>query len=142
MGNQNSIQRVNFEDIQYIIMNKDTYCIINTLDGKNQGCLIPNTITCDQEETILNHLLVNNLEQPVVIYGANVNDHSVYDKYDQLSKLGFKRLYIYPGGIFEWLCLQDIYSHELFPTTKKELDLLKYKPVSVLHTNGYYLTNN
>ena len=141
MGNQNSIQRINFEDIQHIIKNKETYCMINTLHNNNQGCLIPNTITSDQEETILNKLLQNNLEQHIVIYGANLNDLSIYDKYDQLIKLGFKRLYIYPGGMFEWLCLQDIYSDDLFPTTKKELDILKYKPASVLHINTYYLTN-
>jgi len=49
-------------------------------------------------------------------------------------------IYIYPGGIFEWLCLQDIYGDELFPTTKKELDILKYKPRSKL--NNLYITNN
>lgn len=141
MGNQNSIQRINFEDIQHIIKNKDTYCIINTLHSNNQGCLIPNTVISEQEEKILNHLLQNNLEQQIVIYGANVNDHSIYEKYDQLIKLGFKHLYIYPGGMFEWLCLQDIYSDELFPTTKKELDILKYRPNTILQKNEYYLTN-
>ena len=39
-------------------------------------------------------------------------------------------VFIYSGGMFEWLCLQDIYGNELFPTTKKELDILKYKPIS------------
>ena len=141
MGNQNSIQRINFEDIQYIIKNTDTYCIINTLHSNNQDCLIPNTVISEQEEKILNHLLQNNLEQQIVIYGANVNDYSIYEKHDQLVKLGFKNLYIYPGGMFEWLCLQDIYSDELFPTTKKELDILKYKPNTILLKNGFYLTN-
>ena len=65
---------------------------------------------------------------------------SIYDKYEQLSKLGLINIYIYPGGIFEWLCLQDIYGDELFPTTKKELDILKYKPRSKL--NNLYITNN
>ena len=41
--------------------------------------------------------------------------------------------------MFEWLCLQDIYSSDLFPTTKKELDILKYKPISKFNT--FYLTN-
>jgi hypothetical protein len=61
----------------------------------------------------------------------------VYDKYEQLIKLGFRHVYVYPGGLFEWLCLQDIYSSELFPTSKKELDILKYKPSSIFNT--YYL---
>ena len=59
---------------------------------------------------------------------------TIYDKYEQLAKLGFRNIYVYPGGIFEWLCLQDIYSDELFPTTKKELDILKYKPLPVINT--------
>ena len=29
--------------------------------------------------------------------------------------------------MFEWLCLQDIYGSDSFPTTQKELDILKYK---------------
>ena len=48
-------------------------------------------------------------------------------KYNQLMQLGFKNVYIYPGGLFEWLLLQDIYGNELFPTTNEEKDLLKYK---------------
>ena len=35
-------------------------------------------------------------------------------KYEQLIKLGFRNVYIYPGGMFEWLCLQDIYSNDLY----------------------------
>ena len=38
-------------------------------------------------------------------------------------------VFIYSGGMFEWLCLQDIYGNELFQQ-QKELDILKYKPIS------------
>ena len=44
--------------------------------------------------------------------------------------LGFYNVYLYNGGLFEWLLLQDIYGFDEFPTTKKELDILKYKPKS------------
>jgi hypothetical protein len=37
------------------------------------------------------------------------------------------------GGLFEWLMLQDIYGYDEFPTTKKELDFLKYKAPSRLN---------
>jgi hypothetical protein len=37
------------------------------------------------------------------------------------------------GGLFEWLMLQDIYGSDEFPTTKKELDILKYKPNKMLN---------
>ena len=30
--------------------------------------------------------------------------------------------------MFEWLLLQDIYGEKDFPTTKPEMDILKYKP--------------
>ena len=140
MGNQSSsTYRLNFEDIQEALKNKENYIIINTLPTNNQECLLPCTIDFKQEEHIINHFLKNNKDKNIIIYGKNVNDMTVYDKYEQLVKLGFINVYIYPGGMFEWLCLQDIYSSELFPTTKKELDILKYKPMSRFNT--YYLTN-
>ena len=141
MGNQSSsIHQLNFEDIQEAIKNKGKYVVINTLSSNNQSCLLPNTIDLREEESIINKLLSNNKEKFIIIYGKNVNDATIYDKYEQLLKLGFLNVYIYPGGMFEWLCLQDIYSSDLFPTTKKELDILKYKPVSRFNT--LYLTND
>jgi|TARA_B110000967_G_C18876721_1_gene558726 rhodanese-related sulfurtransferase len=140
MGNQSSsVNQLNFEDIQEAIKNKGKYMIINTLSSNNQSCLLPNTIDLREEESIINKLLSNNKEKFIIIYGKNVNDATIYDKYEQLLKLGFLNVYIYPGGMFEWLCLQDIYSSDIFPTTKKELDILKYKPVSKFNT--LYLTN-
>jgi hypothetical protein len=38
-------------------------------------------------------------------------------------------IYLYVGGLFEWMLLQDIYGKEEFPTTTKVLDILRYKPV-------------
>jgi hypothetical protein len=66
----------------------------------------------------------------IIVYGKNTSESSPYKKVEQLMGLGFYNVYLYPGGLFEWLCLQDIYSSEEFPTTCKELDILKYKPVS------------
>ena len=44
--------------------------------------------------------------------------------------------------MFEWLLLQDIYGNELFPTTSKELDILKYKSQQVFDVkyieNGWH----
>ena len=52
--------------------------------------------------------------------------------------LGFQTVYLYVGGMFEWLCLQDIYGNEEFPTTTRELDILKYKSPRTF--GGYLLT--
>ena len=60
-------------------------------------------------------------------------------KYHQLTNLGFYEVYVYVGGLFEWLLLQDIFGEENFPTTTKELDILKYKAKSAFSMN--YLMN-
>ena len=35
--------------------------------------------------------------------------------------------------MFEWMLLQDIYGTDDFPTTINELDILKFKPVSIIN---------
>ena len=134
MGNNNqSIQKLNFEDMQYILKNNESYLLINTLTTFEQKCLIPHTINIDQEENIINNLLKNgNKSIKIIIYGKNCNDDSIYKKYNQLNSLGFYNIFIYVGGIFEWLLLQDIYGIKEFPTTQKELDILKYKSNKIL----------
>jgi len=140
MGQQQSIQKCNFEDIQdFIRENNKNKIIINTLDVNNQHCLIKNTIQCNVEEQIINDAMKNNPNIHIIIYGQHCNDQSIYDKYKILVQLGFFNVYLYTGGLFEWLCLQDIYGDELFPTTKKEFDILQYKPKQ-LFLKGYYLT--
>ena len=57
----------------------------------------------------------------------NSSDETCAKKCEQLLKLGFYHIYIYGGGLFEWLLLQDIYGAELFPTTALKVDFLKYK---------------
>jgi hypothetical protein len=128
MGNSQSMQKINYEDIQYVIKNQ-AHILINTLSEKEQECLIPNTINVNQEEEIINQLIKNGNKQiKIIIYGRNCNDEKIYTKYNQLTSLGFYNIFLYTGGIFEWLLLQDIYGAKEFPTTKKEIDLLKYKP--------------
>ena len=73
----------------------------------------------------------------IIIYGRNTNDTSIYNKYNQLTQLGFSNVYIYLGGLFEWLCLQDIYGKTSFPTLGEELDILKYRPPPEINKNYY-----
>ena len=122
---------VNFEDIQIIFKKKDDYIIINTLSIQDQYCLIKNTIPYQEEEKIINDSIsfFNKPNKKIVIYGKNCCDESVNKKYKQLLSLGFIDVFIYKGGMFEWLLLQDIYGFELFPTTSKILDILKYRPI-------------
>ena len=134
MGNSQSIRKINYEDLQYVIKNSEIYILINTLNETEQNCLIPNTINIRNEEELINKCIQNgNKKIKIIIYGRNCNDEKIYSKYQQLITLGFYHVYIYSGGLFEWLLLQDIYGADEFPTTKKELDILKYKPQKMLN---------
>jgi len=134
MGNSQSTQKVNFEDVQYAIKNNDTNILINTLNENEQDCLIINTIKATNEENIINKLIKNgNKSIKIIVYVKINNDEKIYKKYNQLLSLGFYNVYLYMGGIFEWLLLQDIYGNLEFPTTKKELDILKFKPNKILN---------
>lgn len=135
MGNSASIQKINYEDVQYILKTSaESILLINTLSASDQMCLIPKTMNISKEEEIINNLIKNgNKQVKIIIYGRNCNDDKIFFKYKQLTSLGFYNVYIYPGGLFEWLMLQDIYGEKEFPTTQKELDILKYKPNKALN---------
>lgn len=138
MGNKTSQIKISFDEVQNKIKGANgnanansniTTCIfINTLPENKQSCLIPTTTVSSDEEGTINNLLKNNSDVEIIIYGMNNNDESVIRKYKQLVSLGFQNIYIYLGGMFEWLLLQDIYGNENFPTTSRELDIMKYKP--------------
>jgi hypothetical protein len=126
MGNSQTLKKINFEDMQDFIHSKNCI-IINTLNEKNQDCLIDGTVSIDDEIKLLNEYMSKNREINIIVYGMNSCDDSVINKYKQLIQLGFYNVYVYSGGLFEWLLLQDIYGEEQFKTTKKELDILRYK---------------
>lgn len=127
MGNTQSMKKINYEDMQSVIKNPEIYLIINTLSQSEQQCLIINTVLANDEELIINRFIKENKSIRIIIYGRNCNDETINQKYQQLYSFGFYNIFVYLGGMFEWLMLQDIYGKDLFPTTKKELDLLKYK---------------
>ena len=126
MGNKTSIEKINFEDMQNYIKNNNVI-IINTLSVHNQYCLIKNTIKSNEEEELINKKMKTEINNKIIIYGKNCNDETVYKKYKQLVMLGFNNISLYLGGLFQWLCLQDIYGKENFETDGNELDILKYK---------------
>jgi hypothetical protein len=130
MGASISLNKISFQDMIYSINNN--YTIITVI--KNDDCLIKGTVNIYNEEKIINELWDNKLlSNPIIIYGTNYSDENVIVKYKQLYDLGFTHLYIYPGGLFEWLLLQDIYTDKNIKTTKKELNLMKYKPKNIIN---------
>ena len=59
MGNTNSINKINFEDIQFLLNSSEKYILINTLQENEQDCLLPNTISPEKEIAIINSLIRN-----------------------------------------------------------------------------------
>lgn len=133
MGNQ-IIKKVSFQDVQYAQSN-ERILLINTLSEHEQSLLIYKTVPASQEIQEVEKAIQMN--HTIIVYGKNSNDESIYVKYNQIHKLG-GIVYIYVGGLFEWLLLQDIYGTDLFKTTNKTIDILKFKPNNILNTN--YIT--
>ena len=134
MGNNQSIKKISFEDVQYVIKNNEMFMLINTLSQSEQKCLIYSTSDVNKEEELINQFMkLGNYNVKLVVYGKNSNGEKVYTKAEQLRSFGFTNTFIYTGGLFEWLMLQDIYGSSEFPTTSSELDILKYKPNKVLN---------
>lgn len=123
---QSTSRRLNFEDMQWATRSQPVI-IISTLGIERQGCLIPCTVPPADEAETINEYLRRDTGVKIVVYGECANDDSVGLKYAQLVALGFTNVYVYPGGMFEWLLLQDVYGEDAFPTFGREIDILKYK---------------
>jgi len=133
MGNAQPL-RVNFEDVQAV--QQGTALLINVLDNSDQSVLIAGTVKTTEEVAAVEDALRRKF--PIIVYGKHANDLAAIAKCAQLHSLG-SRPYLYTGGLFEWLLLQDIYGAEAFPTMGKTVDLLRYKPPTVMSKR--YLTN-
>ena len=137
MGNQVSlVPKVSYEDIQMIVYRNshipNSTILINTLPPSLQHCLIKTTVDIRIEEQLMNKCLMNSPNVMIIIYGKNSTDITILHKYEQLVKLGFTNVHIYTGGIFEWMLLYEIYGKDLFKITRYEIDILRYRPKSVL----------
>ena len=120
-------RRIGFEDMKHAAQNK--YTIINTLPDNKQDCLIKGSTTANEEEDLINDLLEHDeVDKIVILYGAHSADESVEKKAAELKEAGFRRVYLYGGGLFEWLLLQDVYGESDFPTTTKITDVLAFQP--------------
>lgn len=132
-----NIKKANYEDIQNLQKYNNDMLLINTLNINEQTCLIHGTLSYNKEENLINNMINSrNYNTKIIVYGKNYSDYSAYKKYEQFNQLGFLNVYIYVGGLFEWLCLQDIYGNDFFKTSSKDLDIIKYKPISNITTKA------
>jgi hypothetical protein len=139
MGNQVSlVPKVSYEDLQMVVYRnmhvQHSSLLINTLPPSLQHCLIKTTVDIRFEERVVNSFINKTPNIMIIVYGKNSNDITILHKYEQLVKLGFTNVHIYTGGIFEWMLLHEIYGKDLFKITNYEIDILRYRPKSVLLT--------
>lgn len=132
--------KIGFEDVKYALNapNKQRCILLNTLPHHEQSCLIQGTLPAYEEESTINRYIDSGefLEKCIIVYGRHGCDPTIHAKCKQLKRLGFVEVYMYVGGLFEWLLLQDIYGDAEFPTTSKMLDILKYRPNQVITMRG------
>ena len=125
---------VGFEDVKHAIRVGPTkFILINTFE---QDSMIQGTVSSDKEETVINAQLTDYTKPdiPIIVYGRNSVDDSVDRKEKQLRALGLEEIYIYRGGMFEWLLLGDVFGTDEFPVSVKVVDILKFAPGHRFHT--------
>ena len=120
-----SFPSYNFNELQTRM--KGSIILINTMSTNRQYCLIKNTLKANIETEQINKLLKTNKSQEIVVYGIHHTDISVINKYNQLKKIGFKNVYIYFGGMYEWLLLQEVFGNNNFQTDGIIKDIVEYK---------------
>lgn len=132
MGNSNSTNMrnyiVNFDNVNQIIAAGHT--IIHIMPPDQEICLIKNTLTANKEIERINQFIEQkHFDKTILIYGKNMGDYNVIlQRHNQMRNLGFTRVYIYLGGLFEWLLLQELYGAANFPTSVPfKGNLLDYK---------------
>lgn len=127
----NVVHKASFEDVEYA---QEGHAVIISVLPEHETVLIKGTVLPHDEVGRVEKAIAR--KEYIIVYGRNSNDEAVYTKYDQLVKLGGRPL-VYPGGLFEWLLLQDIFGERL-QTTAHTLDILRYRPAKAIKK---YLTN-
>ena len=124
-----SDRSIGFDDMLRCINTPERYAIIHTMSAV-ESVLIAGTLTATEEELFINEYLSKYAENQkmIILYGKNCCDDSPRKKRAQLLSLGISDVYIYVGGLFEWVLLQDIYGTDEFATTGTVKDLLLYRP--------------
>ncbi len=127
---QSSIDFANYSTIQNAIRSGKT--IIHIMNVSDETILIKGTLPANKEVEQINNWILNNaFENEIYIYGySNADFNKLLQRQKQLLGLGFKHVYIYFGGMFEWLLLRDVFGETEFQldgvVTGAVVDILKY----------------
>jgi len=133
---QSSSTFANYSKIQNAIHTGKT--VIHTMNVADELILIKGTLLSHQEVNRINMWLSNDdFNNEIYIYGySNADYNKLLQRQKQLNGLGFKNVYIYFGGMFEWLLLRDVFGADEFPLDGvlkgAIVDILKYNKPSPL----------
>ena len=121
------LKQCNFENVLEAIKSTDTILISTDIS------LISTTLSIAKEEIVINELVSQyEISKKIIIYGRNCGDIGLLEKKNrQLRLLGFNNVYVYLGGMFEWILLQDIYGNDNFPTEHVVSDIIQYRPMKL-----------
>ena len=134
-GTKDVVKVIGFEDM--LVLLRSNVVLLNTLERREQTCLIRGTVHADDEEQTMNTMLTSTdtlvTDRLVVVYGRHNLDPKPVEKAKMLRTLGLTRLLVYRGGLFEWLLLQEVFGPEQFPTEGTACtDLLLYRPLPTM----------
>lgn len=133
------LKRADYEDILHAIRTPANILIINTLPAMEQSVLIKGTLPFADEESTINSIIGEYAmdQTTLIVYGKHANDETAEKKCRQFQTLGFRNVFLYGGGLFEWLLLQDIFGDVNFPTVGKADNFLRYKAPSMISRVTY-----
>jgi hypothetical protein len=113
MGNT----KTKFIGFDKIIKLEDNELLI-TVMGYNTTTFIPKTIIPSQEESVINKIINDKLQNnyTIYLYGKSSKDMELIGKkINQLKELGFYNFAVYAGGFFEYLLLRESFGSNDFP---------------------------
>ena len=109
------IKIIGSEDL-ILLMNKHSAYLFNALPSSYTNCNIKNTITKNNSLKIIKNLVKS--KDIIIVYCANSTCKASHEFIKNNLK-GFKNVYLYSGGLYEWLLLQNYYGKDKFGTTGK-----------------------
>ena len=86
MGNSQSTQKINYEDVQYVIKNAEAHILINTLNENEQECLLPNTIGIHKEADLINNLINQDIKDEITKIASSTTESKTLVKIQAILK--------------------------------------------------------
>jgi len=95
------------------LLGTDRVLLFNGLKKQYHSCIIPRTIPYSDMKKVIKNMKEENI---AVVYCANYSCNASH-KFAEKKLSHLETVYIYRGGVFEWLLLQKKYGKKKYPTS-------------------------